>query len=123
MDTDTASVNAVALVTAMHYPGVQMEAIVAGSLPSDQAVHSIEDPEWMEHLRQGEIHLGICPTCNVQTDIYPTYPDHKISRFQDAGISIGVIAGARTITNTTLSQEYQKLNSVIGWGKERFLKR
>lgn len=42
IDTDTASDDAVALVMAMHYPGVQIEAItvVAGNVPLDQGVQN-----------------------------------------------------------------------------------
>ena len=35
-------------------------------------VRSIEDPALLEHLRQHNIHLEICPTCNVQTDVCQT---------------------------------------------------
>ncbi len=42
IDTDTASDDAVALVMAMRYAGVQIEAItvVAGNVPVDQAVQN-----------------------------------------------------------------------------------
>ncbi len=42
IDTDTASDDAVALVMAMQYPGVQVEAItvVAGNVPVDQGVQN-----------------------------------------------------------------------------------
>lgn len=42
IDTDTASDDAVALVMAMRYPGVQIEAItvVAGNVPLDQGVQN-----------------------------------------------------------------------------------
>jgi len=42
IDTDTASDDAVALVMAMHYPGVKIEAItiVAGNVPVDQGVQN-----------------------------------------------------------------------------------
>ena len=42
IDTDTASDDAVALVMAMHYPDVQIEAItvVAGNVPLDRAIQN-----------------------------------------------------------------------------------
>jgi adenosine deaminase len=70
-------------------------------------VRSIEDPELVEHLRQTQIHLEMCPSCNVQTDIYETYADHPIDRFYRAGLSVGVNTDARTLVNVTLSQEYE----------------
>ena len=42
IDTDTASDDAVALVLALRYPGVQVEAVtvVAGNVPLEQAVQN-----------------------------------------------------------------------------------
>jgi adenosine deaminase len=79
-----------------------------------------EDPALVEHLRQHQIHLEICPTCNVQTNTFDTYADHPIDRLYRAGISVGVNTDTRTITNITLSQEYQKLNETFGWDTEDF---
>jgi len=84
-------------------------------------VRSIEDPALIEYLRRNNIHLEICPTCNVQTDVCQTYSDHPISDIYDAGLSIGVNTDTRTMTNITLTQEYEKLHRTFGWGKEQFL--
>ena len=65
--------------------------------------------------------MEACPTCNVQTDCYDTYADHPIDRLYRAGISIGVNTDTRTISDVTLTEEYEKLNRVFGWGKDEFL--
>ena len=84
-------------------------------------VRSIEDPKLLDHLRQQNIHLEICPTSNVQTDIFPTYAEHPIHQLYKAGISLGVNTDARTTTPITLSQEYEKLHKTFGWTHEHFL--
>ena len=84
-------------------------------------VRSIEDPALLEHLRQHNIHLEICPTCNVQTDLCQTYSDHPIGELADAGLSIGVNSDTRTMTRITLTQEYEKLHQNFGWEREQFL--
>jgi adenosine deaminase len=76
----------------------------------------------VEHLRQKQIHLEVCPSCNVQTDIYDTYAHHPIDRFYRAGIPVSVNTDARTLVNITLSQEYAKLHETFGWGAEDFLR-
>ena len=83
-------------------------------------VCSITDPALLEHLRQQQIHLEACPTCNVQTNCYDTYADHPIDRLYRAGISVGVNTDTRTITNVTLSEEYAKLQQTFGWDSEDF---
>jgi adenosine deaminase len=35
---------------------------------------------------------------------------------------VGINTDSRTITNITLSDEYERLHQVFGWGKEDFLK-
>ncbi len=83
-------------------------------------VCSIEDPELLEYLREHQIHLEACPTCNVQTNCYDTYADHPIDKLYRAGISVSVNTDTRTINNITLNQEYEKLNQTFGWSSEEF---
>jgi adenosine deaminase len=84
-------------------------------------VRSIEDPALIEHLRDHQIHLEVCPTCNIQTDIYDAYADHPIDKLYRLGLSIGVNSDARTMTNITLNQEYARLHQTFGWDTEEFL--
>jgi adenosine deaminase len=83
-------------------------------------VRSIEDPLLIDHLREHQVHLEVCPTCNIQTDIFPTYRDHSIDRLFRTGISVGVNTDARTMANVTLSQEYENLFHTFGWESEDF---
>jgi adenosine deaminase len=78
-------------------------------------VRSIEDPALVEHLRRERIHLEICPTCNVQLDVFPTYADHSIDRLYRAYVSLSISTDNRTLTPITLSEEYQKLSETFGW--------
>ncbi len=84
-------------------------------------VPCLEHPALVEHLRQHQIHLEVCPTSNVQTNTFDTYADHPIDKLYRAGISVGVNTDARTISNITLSQEYAKLHETFGWDTEDFL--
>ena len=84
-------------------------------------VRSIEDPALIAHLRKEHIHLEVCPTSNLQTNIYDSYADHPIDRLYDAGLSLNVNTDARTITDITLVQEYEKLHQVFAWDSEHFL--
>jgi len=84
-------------------------------------VRSIEDPRLIEHLKTAGIHLEVCPSCNVQIDIVDQYADHPIDKLYRAGVSVGVNTDTRTITNITLTQEYQKLHQTFGWTAAHFL--
>jgi adenosine deaminase len=83
-------------------------------------VRSIEDKKLLEHLRSNNIHLEICPTCNVQINIYDTYQQHPVDELYRAGVSLGINTDTRTITNMTLNREYEKLQEVFGWTVQDF---
>lgn len=83
-------------------------------------VRSIEDPILVEHLRQNNIHLEVCPSCNVQIDLYDTYKNHPIDQLYKAGVSVSVNTDAPTIVNITKTKEYQKLQEVFGWTNADF---
>ncbi len=84
-------------------------------------VRSVEDPTLVEHLRKENIHLELCPTSNIQINLYNTYADHPIDNFYKWGLSIGINTDTRTIANVTLTQEYEKLHTVFGWDQQHFL--
>jgi adenosine deaminase len=78
-------------------------------------VRSVEDKSLVNHLCKNNIHLEICPTCNVLIDIYDRYENHPIDELYKAGVSLSVNTDTRTITNMTLNREYEKLQQVFGW--------
>jgi adenosine deaminase len=78
-------------------------------------VRSIEDPALVQHLAQERIHLEVCPSSNVQTNTVVDYASHPIDKLYKAGVSLSVNTDARTITNITLEQEYNKLREAFSW--------
>jgi adenosine deaminase len=84
-------------------------------------VPCLELPELVDHLLEQQIHLEICPTSNIQTNTFDTYADHPIDKLYRAGLSVGVNTDTRTISNITLSQEYEKMHQTFGWEPEDFL--
>lgn len=84
-------------------------------------VRSIEDPELVEFLKQNRIHLEVCPTSNVQTNVTETYAAHPVNKLFAAGVSIGINTDARTVSNLTLTEEYSRLQQQFGWSPPEFL--
>ena len=76
---------------------------------------SIEDPALVDHLVQTDIHLEVCPSSNVQTDLCDTYADHPIDRLYRRGVSLGVNTDGRAITDIDLEREYARLTETFGW--------
>lgn len=83
-------------------------------------VPCLEYPELVDYILDNKIHLEICPTSNIQTNTFDTYADHQIDKLYRLGLSVGVNTDTRTISNITLSEEYEKLHRTFGWEPEDF---
>jgi adenosine deaminase len=83
---------------------------------------SAEDPELLEFLKQNDIHLEVCPTSNIQTNVFDRIEDHAADKIFNAGVSMSINTDSRTITPVTLGSEYSLLEKVFQWKKEHFLK-
>ena len=84
-------------------------------------VRSAEDPTLVDVLKDRGIHLEVCPTSNVQTNIYHTIKDHSVDRLYRAGVPLSVNTDSRTMTGTSLDNEYRELNQAFGWNPAQFL--
>lgn len=84
-------------------------------------VRSAEDERLLGYLKKENIHLEVCPTSNVQTNVVDTIKDHPADRLYHHGVSMSINTDCRTISNVTLSSEYQLMQKEFGWQKEYFL--
>jgi adenosine deaminase len=84
-------------------------------------VRAIEDPALIQRLKQDHIHLEMCPTCNVQLNVFPSYAAHPIDRLYREGLSLGISTDNRTLTPITMTGEYERLATTFGWGKVEFM--
>ena len=51
----------------------------------------------------------MCPTSNIDTKIYKNYKEHSIKKMYDNNLNITVNTDNRTVSNITLTEEYEKL--------------
>ena len=85
-------------------------------------VRSVEDTHLLEHLKKANIHLEVCPTSNVQTNVIDKITDHPADKIYKAGVSMSINTDARTITNVDLAHEYETLAKHFDWNISHFLK-
>jgi adenosine deaminase len=85
-------------------------------------VRSAEDDKLLDHLKKENIHLEICPTSNVQTNVVDTINHHPADRIYNKGVSMSINTDCRTISDVTLSSEYDLMQLVFNWEKQHFLK-
>lgn len=83
---------------------------------------SAEDESLLSFLKKENIHLEVCPTSNIQTNVFDIIEDHAANKIYNAGVSMSINTDARTITPVTLSSEYAMLEKTFQWQKGHFLK-
>lgn len=84
-------------------------------------VRSVEDSSLLNKLKNNSIHLELCFTSNIVTKVYDNYMDHPIDILFKKGLSISVNSDGRTISDTDLNQEYEKLQENFNWPNKNFL--
>jgi len=84
-------------------------------------VRAVEDPSLLTFLKENDIHLEVCPTSNIQTNVFESIADHAVDTMYQAGVSMSINTDARTISDVTLTDEYRTLERVFGWQKNHFL--
>ena len=83
-------------------------------------VRSSEDPALVAELRSRGIHLEVCITSVIQTGVYQSVAEHPIERLRAAGVSLGISSDGRTISDVSLSGEYEHVAQTFGWAAEYF---
>lgn len=84
-------------------------ALSFGAKRLGHGVRITEDKELIAKIKKENILLEICPTSNLQTGIFKSYQDHPIKDFYNQFIPVSINTDNRTVSNTTLTKEYQHL--------------
>jgi adenosine deaminase len=85
-------------------------------------VRSLENEQLANRLVSEDIHLEVCPTSNVIVNVFDTIRDHNIDSIYNKGISMSVNTDGRTLSDVTLTSEYNLLQSNFDWGIHHFKK-
>jgi aminodeoxyfutalosine deaminase len=81
-------------------------------------VRCVEDPVLVEHLRERQVPLELCPTSNVCLGVYPDYAAHPLRHLWDAGLLITVNSDDPPMFETDLNHEYEVLVDYFGFNAD-----
>jgi adenosine deaminase len=73
-----------------------------------------DDPALMAELVERNVTLDLCPTSNVQAGIVASLDEHPIARLHRAGVPVTLSTDDLTVSNITLSAEYERAVGRIG---------
>jgi adenosine deaminase len=72
-------------------------------------IHSIHDPQLLEHLRRRGVVLDVCPTSNLFTGAVASWEQHPIRRLYEHGVKLTINSDDPTFFGTTLVDEYRRI--------------
>lgn len=82
-------------------------------------VRSAEDELLLQHLKKHNIHLEVCPTSNIKTGVFESIEKHAAPKIFESGVSMSINTDGRTISDATLTEEYELMNKVFQWNMQQ----
>ncbi|RKN41554.1 adenosine deaminase [Micromonospora endolithica] len=70
-------------------------------------IAAARDPKLMEHLREHDIALEVCPTSNACTRSVASLAEHPLPQLVAAGVPVTINSDDPPMFSTTLNREYQ----------------
>ncbi len=86
-----------------------VDAVNMGTKRIGHGVMSKAIPEFWEALRNKKVVLEMAPTSNFQTKSIESLAEYPFKKFYDAGLHVTINTDNRTVSNTTLQKEYEKI--------------
>lgn len=83
-------------------------------------VRAIESPDLVKELVDRQIVLEVNPGSNIALGVYPTLKDHPIVQLREAGVPITVSTDDPPFFHTTMTKEFENLETAFGWGEQDF---
>jgi adenosine deaminase len=93
---------------------------VLGAERIGHGVRIAESNELQDRAKATRLPLEMCPLSNVQTRAAVSLNAHPIDRLFRKGLHVTVGTDARTVSDTTVSAEFDRLEKTFGWGAAEF---
>lgn len=90
------------------------DAVALGAKRIGHGIALKDTPEFLSFVKEHEILLELCPTSNFQTKTVTSIEEYPFQLFQDAGLTVCINTDNRTVSNTTLTDEFMKLHEWYG---------
>ena len=94
-------------------PASVYTALKYGAKRIGHGVRSAEDPELMQLLVQQGVTLELCPTSNLNTQIFSSFADYPLRTLMDAGVKVTINTDNMTVSGTTLEREFQLISETF----------
>jgi adenosine deaminase len=90
------------------------QAIALGAVRIGHGVRAREDPDVVEMARDAGVEFDTAPTSNAHTKAVARLEDHPLPEYFRQGIKVTISTDSRTVSRTTLTNEFVKVATVLG---------
>lgn len=90
-------------------PSSVSTALSFGSKRIGHGVRSVENKELLDKLAKEGIVLELCPTSNLNTNIFASMSDYPLPELLEAGVKVTINSDNMVVSNTNVQKEFQKL--------------
>lgn len=102
-----------------------IDAVCLGAKRIGHGIALMKDKEARARIKAQGTVLELCPTSNLQTKAVESWEDYPFRMFMDEGLKITVNTDNRTVSQTTMTNEYRQLQihcNMTGEDEKRILK-
>lgn len=97
------------------------QAVSFGAKRIGHGIRSVEDRELLKLLKEKEVTLELCPTSNLNTNIYENMEQYPIRVLMDAGVKVTINTDNMMVSNTNLKREFDKIAETFSMTEEELL--
>ena len=97
-------------------------AVSFGAKRIGHGVRCIEDDDVLKMIKEKNICLEVRPTSNLDTKVFNSIKEHSIKKLVDKGILVTINTDNRTVSDTSLENEYSILHDTFNFTDDDFIK-
>ena len=94
------------------------EALEYGASRIGHGVYAKDSKKTLYYLKEHRIPLEVCPTSNIDTNVFKRVEDMPFKFFKDYGLVVTINSDDQTVSVTTTRKEYQKVADAFNFNKE-----
>ena len=97
------------------------QALAFGAKRLGHGVRSVEDPALLKRLAEEQVTLELCPTSNLNTNIFASIEDYPLLALMDAGVRVTLNTDNLMVSGVTLQSEWEKVIRTFGLSGDQIL--
>ena len=97
------------------------QALAFGTKRLGHGVRSVEDPDLLKRLAEEQITLELCPTSNLNTNIFASIEDYPLVALMNAGVRVTINTDNIMVSGVTLESEWEKVIRTFGLTDDQIL--